>query len=251
MTKRIFVFCAVLCWAVSAVLAADVLTLKDGTKYEGEASIHPGYVEIKCADKLRQFFKTDVKDLNGSAVEPDRNPIVRISTEVGDLICELFEDDAPNTVSNFISLADAGFYRGLYFHRCIADFMIQGGCPKSRYNIPKDVRGEVGTGDPGYCIADEFSPNLRHDGRGILSMANHGPNTGGSQFFITFGPTPWLDGKHAVFGRVLEGWDTLTRLEGVASRDNDNGVPGAELVFNVQVITKRDHEYLVKTIPCK
>jgi cyclophilin family peptidyl-prolyl cis-trans isomerase len=114
---------------------------------------------------------------------------------------ELFADRAPKTAQNFRSLVEKGFYNGLTFHRIIDGFMIQGGCP----------RGD-GTGGPGYKIPDEFGPGLRHDRPGIVSMANAGPNTGGSQFFITLAPTPWLDGKHAIFGRVVQGLDVLAQI---------------------------------------
>lgn len=124
--------------------------------------------------------------------------VATIETSRGTIRVELFADKAPKTVANFEKLAGQGFYNGLKFHRVIADFMIQGGCPKGN-----------GTGGPGYKFADEFHPDLKHDGPGILSMANSGPNTNGSQFFITHVATPWLDGKHTVFGRVLEGQDVV------------------------------------------
>ncbi len=114
-----------------------------------------------------------------------------IVTNKGDIHLNLFEDKAPVTVANFINLAERGFYDNLTFHRVIDDFMIQGGCP----------RGD-GRGGPGYRFEDEFSSDLRHDQPGKLSMANAGPNTNGSQFFITHVPTPWLDGKHTIFGEV-------------------------------------------------
>lgn len=118
--------------------------------------------------------------------------VATITTNRGDIRLELFEDKVPNTVANFVKLANEGFYDGLKFHRVIDDFMIQTGCPKG-----------TGTGGPGYQFEDEFHPDLKHDKPGILSMANAGPNTNGSQFFITHVPTPWLDRKHSVFGRVL------------------------------------------------
>jgi peptidyl-prolyl cis-trans isomerase B (cyclophilin B) len=117
-----------------------------------------------------------------------------ISTRHGDIRLKLHDDKAPNTVANFEKLAGSGFYDGLTFHRVIADFMIQGGCPQG-----------TGTGGPGYSFADEFHKDLKHDKPGVLSMANAGPNTNGSQFFITHVATPWLDGKHSVFGQIIEG----------------------------------------------
>jgi peptidyl-prolyl cis-trans isomerase B (cyclophilin B) len=114
-----------------------------------------------------------------------------IKTNKGEISLDLFPDQAPITVANFVNLSKRGFYNGLKFHRVINDFMIQGGCPRG-----------TGTGGPGYQFQDEFSPELKHDKPGILSMANAGPKTNGSQFFITHVPTPWLDGKHTVFGKV-------------------------------------------------
>jgi peptidyl-prolyl cis-trans isomerase A (cyclophilin A) len=114
---------------------------------------------------------------------------------------ELYKDKAPITVENFINLSEKGFYDNLVFHRIIAGFMIQGG----------DPRGD-GTGGPGYTIKDEFHPDLKHNTTGILSMANAGPNTGGSQFFITLGATPHLDNRHSVFGKVIEGEDVLRKI---------------------------------------
>lgn len=124
--------------------------------------------------------------------------IATIETPRGTIKLELFADKTPKTVANFEKLAKKGFYDGLKFHRVIADFMIQGGCPLG-----------TGTGGPGYTFEDEFVPELRHDGPGTLSMANAGPNTNGSQFFITHVACPWLDGKHTVFGKVLEGQDVV------------------------------------------
>lgn len=116
-----------------------------------------------------------------------------IHTTKGDIRLNLFPDKTPLTVLNFVNLAKNGFYDGLTFHRVIPNFMIQGGCPLG-----------TGTGGPGYRFSDEFSSDLRHSKPGILSMANAGPNTNGSQFFITHVPTPWLDNKHAIFGKVVD-----------------------------------------------
>jgi peptidyl-prolyl cis-trans isomerase B (cyclophilin B) len=118
--------------------------------------------------------------------------IATITTNKGDIRLQLHADKTPKTVANFEKLANEGFYDGLKFHRVIENFMVQTGCPKG-----------TGTGGPGYTFADEFHKDLKHDGSGVLSMANSGPNTNGSQFFITHVATPWLDGKHSVFGRVL------------------------------------------------
>ncbi|MGN2247906.1 peptidylprolyl isomerase [Frateuria sp. GZRR35] len=121
---------------------------------------------------------------------------VTFETNRGPIHLRLHEDKAPVTVASFVNLARRGYYDGLSFHRVINDFMIQGGCPLG-----------TGTGGPGYKFEDEFHPSLRHDKPGVLSMANAGPHTNGSQFFITHGPTPWLDGKHSVFGEVVSGDD--------------------------------------------
>lgn len=127
--------------------------------------------------------------------------VATIETSKGTIRLELFDDKVPKTVDNFEKLVNKGFYNGLKFHRVIKDFMIQTGCPRG-----------TGTGGPGYTFADEFHPELKHSGPGILSMANAGPNTNGSQFFITHVATPWLDGKHSVFGRVIEGQDVVNKI---------------------------------------
>ena len=132
-----------------------------------------------------------------------------MNTSEGTIVLELFDDDAPKTVENFRKLAGDGFYDGLIFHRVIPRFMIQGGCPQG-----------TGTGGPGYSFEDEINPHLIV--RGALAMANAGPNTNGSQFFIvTADECPWLDGKHTVFGRVLEGMDVVDRIEAVETDGRD------------------------------
>lgn len=134
-------------------------------------------------------------------IDPNKSYAARIETEKGEMLIELFADKAPKTVNNFVFLARQGFYDDIIFHRVIADFMAQGGDPTG-----------TGTGGPGYKFEDEFDPSLKHDKPGILSMANAGPNTNGSQFFITHVPTPWLDNKHSVFGQVREGMDVLMSI---------------------------------------
>jgi cyclophilin family peptidyl-prolyl cis-trans isomerase len=129
------------------------------------------------------------------------------------MVVELFADKTPKTVNNFVFLARDGFYDGVTFHHVIPDFMAQGGDPTG-----------TGRGGPGYQFADEFQPDLKHSKPGILSMANAGRNTNGSQFFITLAPTPWLDGKHAIFGQVVKGMDVL---RSITVRDPDKArAPG-------------------------
>jgi cyclophilin family peptidyl-prolyl cis-trans isomerase len=142
--------------------------------------------------------------------EPIEATQVTLGTTKGELVIELFREQAPLTTANFLNLVNSHFYDGIVFHRVIADFMAQVGDP-----LTKDPTKQAmwGSGGPGYAIADEFDPKLKHDAKGIVSMANSGPNTGGSQFFITYAPTPWLDNKHAVFGKVISGMDVVDKLE--------------------------------------
>ncbi|MCP4655286.1 MAG: peptidylprolyl isomerase [bacterium] len=133
-----------------------------------------------------------------------------IQTDKGDIRIELHADKTPLTVANFVNLAEHGYYDGITFHRVIPNFMVQGGDPTGS-----------GSGGPGYRFEDEFDKELRHDGPGVLSMANAGPGTNGSQFFITHSAQPHLDGKHSVFGRVVSGQDVVDRIAG---RDKMNGV---------------------------
>jgi cyclophilin family peptidyl-prolyl cis-trans isomerase len=138
------------------------------------------------------------------------NKILEFNTNKGNFKIELYVDKAPVTTGNFIKLVDDGFYNGLIFHRVIPNFMVQCGCPHG-----------TGRGGPGYTIRDEFHPDLKHDSKGMLSMANAGPNTGGSQFFITVAETPWLDGKHSIFGKVIEGMTVVDSISKVEKDRND------------------------------
>jgi peptidyl-prolyl cis-trans isomerase A (cyclophilin A) len=131
-------------------------------------------------------------------------------TNIGNFKIELFSDKAPITVGNFKKLVNNGFYNDLIFHRVITGFMIQSGCPQG-----------TGRGGPGYQIPDEFHTDLKHNQKGILSMANAGPNTGGSQFFITVAPTPWLDKHHSIFGKVVEGYEVVEKISKADKGRND------------------------------
>jgi len=134
-------------------------------------------------------------------IDPKKSYTAILNTDKGVITIKLFADKVPQTVNNFIFLSRQGFYDGTIFHRVISDFMAQGGDPTG-----------TGKGGPGYRFSDEFAAGLRHDKPGVLSMANAGPNTNGSQFFITHVPTPWLDNKHSVFGQVTEGLDVLLSI---------------------------------------
>ena len=135
------------------------------------------------------------------ALDPDKDYRANLHTEKGTVRIRLFAEEAPETVNNFVFLAREGYFDGTTFHRVIEGFMAQGGDPTG-----------TGAGGPGYSIPDEFHPSLRHDRPGMLSMANRGPNTGGSQFFITHVATPWLDDRHAVFGEVVEGMEVVNAI---------------------------------------
>ncbi len=166
-------------------------------------------------------------------------PLVLFQTSKGDVVLELFEDQAPNTVANFVSLVEKGFYNGLKFHRVMDGFMAQGGCPKG-----------TGTGGPGYKIACEcYRPDAKKHTRGTISMAHAGRNTGGSQFFITFGKTKSLDGKHTAFGRVVKGMDVVDKLTRTMDQYN-RPIPGAkpDVIKKAKVTRKRKHEYKPKKV---
>ena len=138
------------------------------------------------------------------------NPTITFATTLGTFSAEMFEDVAPKTAGNFMKLVRDGYYDGIIFHRVIDEFMIQGGDPTG-----------TGTGGPGYTIEDEFGPGLSHTSEGVFSMANAGPNSGGSQFFITLAATPWLDGKHAIFGKVISGMDVVSEIGRVSTNPAD------------------------------
>jgi cyclophilin family peptidyl-prolyl cis-trans isomerase len=159
-----------------------------------------------------------------AADKKPKRPTATFETTMGTFTIELFDDLAPKTCKSFMDLANRKFYDGIIFHRVIDGFMIQGGDPTG-----------TGTGGPGYKIPDEFGEGLTHDSPGILSMANSGPNTGGSQFFITLAPTPWLDGKHAIFGKVTSGMDVVEAIGKVKTGPTDK--PVTSVVINKLHIT--------------
>ena len=161
----------------------------------------------------------------GCTASPTKTYAV-FQTSMGKFTIELATEKAPKTSANFIKLAESGYYNGIIFHRVIDGFMIQGGDPTG-----------TGSGGPGYTIPDEFDSSLKHNAPGIISMANAGPNTGGSQFFITLAPTPHLDGKHAVFGKVTEGMDTVRAIGHVLTDRNDR--PLRPVTINSITIEKK------------
>jgi len=180
------------------------------------------------------------KDLRAAEARANDLPRVRLKTTKGDIVVELYENEAPNTVANFISLVQKGFYKDSDFHRVLRGFMAQGGSPKGEED-----------GGPGYTIADECkADNHRMHFRGVLSMAKTDkPDTGGSQFFLTFVPTPHLDGLHTVFGRVVEGMDVLSEL--TRRNPQQKNQPEADRILDAKVERKRNHPYQPKTISDK
>lgn len=155
------------------------------------------------------------------SIDPQKRYTALFKTEKGEFAVELYAAQAPNTVSNFVFLARDHFYDGVTFHRVIRGFMAQSGCPTG-----------TGTGGPGYKFADEFHPTLRHSGPGMLSMANAGPNTNGSQFFITFAATPHLDDRHTVFGKVVRGMDVVFSIN---ERDPSRAATPGVKIHSVEI----------------
>ncbi len=176
--------------------------------------------------------------IRAAEAEADDLPRVKLTTTKGDIVLELFENEAPNSVANFINLVEKHFYDGLKFHRVLANFVAQGGDPKGD-----------GTGGPGYTIECEcFRPDARKHFAGSLSMAHAGRNTGGSQFFLTLMPTPGLNGKHTVFGRVIQGMDVLAGLQRIDPEKPDPYVQ-PDAIVKATVVRKRDHAYEPQTTP--
>lgn len=224
-------------FATSSAILHDVKLLPDS------AQVAPMRQRAEQYDKL-WAAEAAIRDAEAKA---DDLPRVKISTTKGDIVIELFENEAPNSVANFVNLVEKKFYDGIAFHRVLPGFMAQGGDPLTKDADPRND----GTGGPGYSIKCECaSPKARMHFRGSLSMAHAGQDTGGSQFFLTFVPTTGLDGKHTVFGRVIEGFDVLDKLQRVdPERPNPNLKP--DVITSATVLRKRAHEYVPVTGPGK
>lgn len=224
---------------IAALIRADAL-LADGYYTDAVSTLQaiPGGFGFED-DNLRRFQKVrreskelaelwpKEQEIRSAEAAADDLPRVEIITSRGRVVVELFENEAPNTVANFISLVEKDYYDGTKFHRVIPNFMSQGGDP----NTKEGETGAPGTGGPGYTIDDEFPEGFRRHFVGTLSMANSGPNTGGSQFFLTHRPTPHLDERHTVFGRIIEGLDVVRSM-----RSDDE-------LISATVLRKRDHPY--------
>jgi len=212
--KHVTSFLVLACLALPAA-ASDAPKAAANTKKE-DSAIQQIDEQIKKAnvDKSNTSWRTSLPKPEKVTFDSKHKYYALMETNKGMVKIEFLPDVAPMHVTNFIYLSRLGFYDGLSFHRVITGFMAQGGCPLG-----------TGTGGPGYQFAGEFSPTVKHTTGGILSMANAGPGTDGSQFFLTFVPTTWLDGKHTIFGRVVEGTDTLKKLEAAGSQSGKTSEP--------------------------
>ena len=189
--------------AVGVITADETDTEKPGG---GAMQQVQDYIQEKAIDQSNANWRMSLPMFPDVSFDDGKTYTWQLKTNKGEIEVELLPDAAPRHVANFLYLTELGFFDSLIFHRVIPGFMAQGGCPTGS-----------GTGSPGYRFEGEFKPGLKHDTPGLLSMANAGPGTDGSQFFLTFVPTPWLDGKHTIFGRVTKGQDTLKALEACGS----------------------------------
>jgi len=171
-------------------------------------------IKKNAVDTSKANWRTSLTKPEVVAFDPAKQYFVRMKTNKGDIRIRFMPDVAPMHVTSFMYLTRMGFYDGLSFHRVITGFMAQGGCPLG-----------TGTGGPGYKFSGEFKDSVKHNKGGMLSMANAGPGTDGSQFFLTFVPTPWLDGKHTIFGEVVDGMDVLKTLEKAGSQSGKTSEP--------------------------
>lgn len=209
--KRLAILIAGLTFATAAVAADTLKTAPKGAptpilKDKAMQQLDEQIAKAK-PDKTKAGWRTSLTKPAVLAFDAEHTYYVKMVTNKGTVMIKLLPQVAPMHVTNFMYLTKLGFYDGLTFHRVITAFMAQGGCPLG-----------TGTGGPGYQFDSEFSPTVKHTKGGMLSMANAGPGTDGSQFFLTFVATPWLDGKHSIFGEVVEGMDTLKALEAAGSQ---------------------------------
>jgi cyclophilin family peptidyl-prolyl cis-trans isomerase/predicted Zn-dependent protease len=214
--RRLHAFCVFASHRFEEAIAALEAILKETLKPEEKEQAEQ-YLEMARKSAVTWTAEKPIREKEAKA---DDLPRVKLTTSRGDIEIELFENEAPNTVANFIELIEKKFYDGLVFHRVLPAFMAQGGDPKGN-----------GSGDAGYRFKDELGPSCRKHFRGSLAMANSGPDTNGSQFFITHVPTGWLDGKHTVFGRVLKGQETADLLQ------------AGDKILKAEILRKRDHPY--------
>ncbi len=226
--------------AASAAGEAEMTTTATGKKDEAPTAAPQHKTEDKAIEFINSFIEEQEIDKSAAnwktrlprppkaEFDPAHDYFWRMTTNKGDVVIKFMPSVAPMHVTSTIYLTNLGFYDGLIFHRIIPGFMAQGGCPEGS-----------GRGGPGYQYAGEFSARVKHDRPGLLSMANAGPNTDGSQFFLTFVPTAHLDGKHTIFGEVVEGMDTLQALEAVGSR---TGATSERVLIEKAVIEVRKQE---------
>ena len=184
------------------------------------------FIGCQSSDTVKEKTEEQTTSIEEETHMPESMTVAVINTNMGTIEIELFVDKTPKTIENFVGLANKGFYDGIIFHRVIADFMLQGGDPTGT--------GRGGSSLWGGKFEDEFVPELRHDAPGILSMANAGPNTNGSQFFITLVPTPWLDGKHTIFGKVINGMNVVNDIGKVKTGPGDKPVEDV-IMINVKI----------------
>ena len=225
--KRLLLSAATLAVCASLAIAADApkkttaapAQIKDSAMQQIEQ-----FIATAKIDKTKPGWKTSLPKPPVATFDKAHTYFARMVTNKGVVLIKFLPAVAPMHVTNFLYLTKLGFYNGIPFHRVITNFMAQGGCPLG-----------TGTGNPGYGFNGEFSPNVKHDKGGLLSMANAGPGTDGSQFFLTFVPTPWLDGKHTIFGEVVEGMDVVKKLEAAGSQSGRTTEPLSMTKVTIEV----------------
>jgi peptidyl-prolyl cis-trans isomerase B (cyclophilin B) len=233
--KRLLLSIATLAVCANLVIAADTpekTTAKTSAKATAAtAQIKDSamlqidqFITASKIDKAKPGWKTSLPKPPVATFNKEHTYFARMVTNKGTILIKFMPDVAPMHVTNFLYLTKLGFYDGIPFHRVITSFMAQGGCPLG-----------TGTGNPGYGFGGEFSPTVKHTRGGLLSMANAGPGTDGSQFFLTFVPTPWLDGKHTIFGEVVEGMDVVKTLEAAGSQSGKTSEPLSMTKVTVEV----------------